>query len=204
MSKKIRPHHLLLFLAFFLSGCAGRSYQGHAYNASLFEENEKAVVVFKMTGQSSLIGAIPKVSFDLVQVDEVTKKPKRFYRVSPSFFQRLNVWKQPWECLMVEPGTYVIDHISWNIGNTTFKTDDFFSEGPIISVKWGGFHVKPKTVNYVGDLEVSCSNNKALSIKHIDRYEEAKEALETRDPALAKRLAPIDFLPGGVFFNLPE
>lgn len=186
-----------MVVTLFLCACSGRSYQDSAYVSSKFKQEQLAVVIFKMRGKSGLIGAAPKVTFDLVRIDRQmgVADGQHLYHFSPGFFGKFNVWDQGHLCLMVEPGFYVIDNISWQQGNVTYRTaEDFF---PVASpVRYGAFEVKPGSVNYLGDLEVYC-HQAMLGINKVNRFDDAKAALEKKHPELAPHLTHADFLPAG-------
>src|ERR1700722_6094271 len=115
---------LLMMLVLLLYGCGGGSYQDSEYVSSKFKQEQLAVVIFKMRGESSFIGAAPKVTFDLVKIDKQLgiADGEHLYHFSPGFFGKFNVWDKEYLCLMIEPGFYVIDNISWSQGNVNYYT----------------------------------------------------------------------------------
>jgi len=146
-------------------------YQDPEVVISDIKAEKQAVVVFKVRGKQPRlsIGNGPKVSFDLVKIEPIISKApisKVFYRVKPGYFSRINPWSNQRSVLMIQPGFYVIDNISWTSGNTTYYApkDPFPSSTP---VKYGAFEVKAGTVNYLGDLEFACTKG-GLSIIHTD------------------------------------
>jgi len=197
---------LLLVLVLLLCACNGRSYQNSDYVSSKFAQQELAVVVFKIRGKSTWTGAAPKVTFDLVRIDKEMGLPdgKYLYHFSPGFFGQWNVWDKDYLCLMVQPGFYVIDNISWAQGNVTYYTPK--GALPIACpVQYGAFEVKPGTVNYLGDLEIYC-HQAALGINRMSKFEKAKDALEKKHPELAPYLAHAEFFPAGYYLlgNTPQ
>jgi hypothetical protein len=185
-----------LLLAVLVSGCSSRTYQNSDYVVSKFEKERLAVVVFTMRGKPSFLGGAPRVNFDLVKIDKFfgINDHNPIYRSSAGFLGELNVWNQEYLCLMVEPGFYVIDNITWTEGNTTYYTpSEFVTSRP---VKYGAFEVEAGSVNYVGDLEVS-SQKGVLTIHRINRFEKAQEALKQKYPELAPHLTQTEFFPSG-------
>jgi hypothetical protein len=188
---------LLIVFLLLLCACSRRSYQESEYVSSKFEREQLAVVVLKMRGKSTFIGASPKITFDLVRIDKQrgTSDGKHLYHFSPGFFGKFNVWSKEYLCLMVEPGFYIIDNISWTQGNVNY----FTPTGMIPTacpVQYGAFEVKPGSVNYLGDLEVYC-HQAALAINRFDRFDETKAMLEKNRPELAPHLTYADFFPAG-------
>jgi hypothetical protein len=187
---------LLIILGLFLSACTGRSYQKSEYVSSTFQDKQMAVVVFQMRGKSSFTGAAPKVTFDLVKMNpQIGVASNTIYHLSPGFFGKFNVWEKGYLCVMVEPGFYIIDNISWSQGNVNY----FTAKGALPSsnpVQYGAFEVKAGTVNYLGDLEVFC-HQAALGINKVNRFDAAKDALEKEHPELAPYLTHADFFPAG-------
>jgi len=180
-----------------LSACTGRSYQSSDYISSKFQNQQLAVVVFKMRGTSTFTGAAPKVTFDLVKMNRQigVADGKTIYQVSPGFFSKLNVWDKGYLCMMLEPGFYIFDNISWSQGNVHYYT----AKGVLPTsnpVQYGAFEVKAGTVNYLGDLEVYC-HQASLAINKTNRFDAAKEALEKDHPELAPYLTHADFFPAG-------
>ena len=145
---------LLIILGLFLSACTGRSYQKSEYVSSTFQDKQMAVVVFQMRGKSSFTGAAPKVTFDLVKMNRQigVADGKTIYHVSPGFFGQFNVWEKGYLCVMVEPGFYIIDNISWSQGNVNYYTAKGAFGLTSNPVQYGAFEVKAGTVNYLGDL----------------------------------------------------
>jgi hypothetical protein len=189
--------YLVLILSLLLCACSGRSYQSSEYVSSKFGQEQLAVVVFKMRGKSTFTGAAPRVTFDLVKINKEigTADGKHIYHFSPGFFGKLNVWGKDYLCLMVEPGFYIIDKISWSQGNV-----DYYTPAGVLPtanpIQYGGFEVKAGSVNYIGDLEVYC-RQAALGIDNFNRFDEAKVALEKNHPELAPHLTHTDFFPAG-------
>lgn len=190
---------LFVVLALFLSACNNRSYQDSEYVSTKFAEKKQAVVVFKMRGKSSLLGSAPKVTFDLVRINKQMgiADGSATYHFSPGFFGIYNAWDKGYLCLMVEPGFYIIDNISWTEGNVNYyATKDLVpTSNP---VKYGAFEVQPGTVNYLGDLEVFC-HQASLGISKTNQFDDAKAALEKDHPELAPYLTHADFIPAGFF-----
>lgn len=189
-------HYLLIVLCLLLSACGGRSYQNSEYITSKFTQEKKAVVIFKIKGTSTFLGAAPKVMFDLVRIDkQIGMADGIIYHYAPGFFSALNVWDKSYICLMVEPGFYVIDNISWTQGNVNYYTPKGIipTSSP---VQYGAFEVKPGSVNYIGDLEVYCQQAK-LGINCTDHFNQAKDSLEKEHPELASSLSHTEFLPAG-------
>ena len=192
---------ICLFFAVLLTSCGGRIYQDPEVVISDVKTEKQAVVVFKAQGKQSFlsIGNGPKVSFDLAKVEPFGSKTPLssvFYRVKPGFFSNLNPWAGQWKILMIEPGFYIIDNISWESGNTTYYTGEDWSltSRP---VKYGAFEVKPGTVNYLGNLEFGTNKKCELVISHTAQFSEAKEMLRKSHPEIAERLTQIEFFPGG-------
>lgn len=189
---------LFLILIFcVVTSCSRRVYQDHQVKTASLKSN-KAVVVLKVTGESSaFFGIQPKVSFDLVKVDEKSgiSDEKTFYRVEHGLLSKWGFGSKL-EYLMMEPGFYVIDNISWTSGNTTYftKKDSIHTLFPILH---GGFKIHPGSVNYLGDLVFTCDQNNALSIKKFDRFTEALTDLKARYPELSSKLTKTEFFPGG-------
>lgn len=186
-----------------LCACGGRSYQSSEYVTSKFEKEQLAVVVFKMRGTSNFFGAAPQVTFDLVKIDKQLRLAdgEHLYHFAPGLFT-LGPWSKEYLYLMVEPGFYIIDNISWTQGNTRYYTP--IGALPVTTpVQYGAFEVTPGSVNYIGDLEVYC-HQAALHINHANRFEEAKAALEKSHPELAPRLIQADFLPAGYVMPFQE
>lgn len=199
MFSRVRFAFCLAFTAL-LTSCAGRAYRDHEVTTTTIE-NSQAVVVLKIRAEKELFsfGREPRVSFDLAKIDRTTfEAPLKgvYYHVKPGFFDGVNPWAKEWEVLAVEPGFYVIDNISWKMGNTTYYTGKELIPS-FCPVKWGGFEVKPGTVNYVGDLEFSRNRQGGLSIKHMVRFAEAQKELKECYPDLADRLAQTHFYPEG-------
>jgi len=152
-----------------------------------------------MRGKPSFIGAAPQVAFDIVRIDQRTGlgDGKNVYRFSPGFFGKLNVWNKDYICMMVEPGFYIIDNISWSEGNVNYYTPT--GAIPIANpVQFGAFEVNPGTVNYLGDLEIY-SVRASLGINKINQFDKAKAALEEKHPELAPYLIHAEFLPAGYY-----
>jgi hypothetical protein len=194
---------LSMMLVLLLCACSGRSYQDSEYVSSKFKEEQQAVIIFKMRGKSTFTGAAPKVTFDLVKIDKQLgiADGKHLYHFSPGFFSKLNVWDKDYLCLMIQPGFYIIDNISWTQGNVNYYTD----KGALPTaypVQYGAFEVKPGSVNYLGDLEVYCQQA-ALSINKVNQFEEAKAVLEKSHPELAPYLTHIEFFPAGYCVSNP-
>lgn len=188
---------LLIIFAVLLCACNSRSYQDSEYVSSKFEQKQQAVIVFTMRGQSTFTGAAPKVTFDLVRINKQSglADGQHLYHFEPGFFGGLNVWGKDYLCLMIEPGFYIIDNISWYQGNVHYFTPK--GSLPIANpVQYGAFEVKPGSVNYVGDLEVYC-HQAMLGVNRINHFEKAKTALEKKHPELAPHLTHADFLPAG-------
>lgn len=187
---------ILLLGVVFLAACNSRSYQKHEMVVSTFEANKdnKAIVILKAKGKASFIGATPKVSFDLVRIPHGEEK-EVFYRVAPGLFSQFKFWGSGRECLMIEPGFYIIDNISWQAGNTTYFTKQDRSPS-LFPVKYGAFEVKPGTVNYLGDFEFLC-NQSQLALNKVDNLSEVKAELEKNHPELSSQLISIEFFPGG-------
>lgn len=188
--------HLFILLTMLLCACGGRTYQSSDYVSTKFKEDHLAVVIFKLRGKSSIFGAAPKVSFDLVKMDKELDIPdgEHIYHFSPGFFDKFNVWEKGYLCLMVEPGFYIIDNISWTEGNTNYYTrKELPTSAP---VQYGAFEVKSGTVNYIGDLEIYC-RQASLKINITNQFEEAKIALKKKHPELASNLVQADFFPSG-------
>lgn len=188
---------LFIILGLFLSACTGRSYQNSEYVSSNFQAQQLAVVVFKMRGKSTFTGAAPKVTFDLVKMNRQigVADGKTIYHVSPGFFGQFNVWEKGYLCVMVEPGFYIIDNISWSQGNVNYYT----AKGALPTsnpVQYGAFEVKAGTVNYLGDLEVFC-HQASLGINKLNQFDAAKAVLEKEHPELAPYLTHADFFPAG-------
>ena len=199
---------ICLLFAVFLTSCGGRTYQDPEVVISDVEAEKQAVVVFKVRGKRPLlaIGNGPKVSFDLAKIEPLTSEisiSKVFYRVKPGFFNKLNPWSSQWNVLMIQPGFYVIDNISWESGNTTYyaRKDPIPTSCP---VKYGAFQVKPGTVNYLGDLEFGVGKGCRLAIAHTDQFPDAQEMLRKSHPEIADRLIRVEFLPGGYFYLQPH
>lgn len=219
---------LCLFLAVFLTSCSNRVYQDHEVVLSDVKAEKQAVIVFKARGGNprfSFAGGEryykntskgPKVSFDLVKVEPNCSKAlisKVFYRVKPGFFNKMIPWSSnELHVLMIQPGFYVIDNISWTVDGffsiTTKYTSakhDFPSLCPVVA--YGGFEVKPGTVNYLGDLEFRTKDVENLKceliIKHHDQFSEAKEELRKDNPDLAESLVPTEFFHGGHCYIRP-
>lgn len=190
---------LIVVLALLLSACNNRVYQDSEYVSSKFSDQRLAVVVFKIRGKSTFTGAAPKVTFDLVRINKQIgiADGQCLYHFSPGFFGKLNTWDKDYLCLMIEPGFYIIDNISWSEGNVNYYTPTNML--PIANpVQFGAFEVKAGTVNYLGDLEVYC-HQAALGINKINRFEDAKAALEKKHPELAPYLTHADFIPAGYY-----
>jgi hypothetical protein len=206
----------LLILTLFLTSCDRRHYQDHHIKTTSLSpsETQKAVVVVKVRGKTGWTGAAPQVTFDFVKLDDTPKnslKQLTCYRVTPGFFGQYNLWNQDYTYLLMEPGFYIIDNICWTIGNVTYKTYESFittlttySDVGLYSgsVEYGAFKIEPGTVNYLGDLEVICSQKNTLFINKINRFNEAKQSLQKKHPHLAPHLEDTDFLPGGYNYNL--
>lgn len=195
-------YRLLIIVVVFLCACGGRSYQDSEYVSSKFEQGKMAVIMFKMRGRSTFIGSAPKVTFDLVKINKQIgiADGKHIYNFSPGFFSKLNPWSNEYLCLMIEPGFYIIDNISWSEGNINYYT----SKGALPTanpVQYGAFEVKPGSVNYLGDLEVYC-HQAALGINKINRFDEAKTDLEKNRPELAPYLTHAEFFPAGYFIAI--
>jgi hypothetical protein len=183
--------------ALLLCACNSRSYQDSEYVSSQFKQEQKAVIVFTMRGQSTFTGAAPKVTFDLVRINKEigVADGQHIYHFSPGFFGGLNTWSKDYLCLMVEPGFYIIDNISWAQGNVTYYTPK--TALPIANpVQFGAFEVKPGSVNYLGDLEIYC-HQAALGINKNNRFDQAKDALTKKHPELAPYLTHAELLPAG-------
>lgn len=193
--------------AIFFTSCSSRKYQDSEVVISDIQAEKQAIAVFKVRGKQPPLsfGNGPKVSFDLAKIEPITSKApisKIFYRVKPGYFSKLNPWSNQWTILMVQPGFYVIDNISWTSGNTTYSSpkDVLPSSSP---VKFGAFEVKAGTVNYIGNLEFS-SKGGVLNIVYTDQFSEAKESLSKTHPELADRLVRTEFLPGGYYYLQPH
>ncbi|MBS0615870.1 MAG: hypothetical protein JSR58_04895 [Verrucomicrobia bacterium] len=188
---------LLIVLVVILCACSSRTYQKSEYVSSQFAQDKLAVIVFKMRGKANFIGAAPKVTFDLVRINkEIGVADGKFiYNFSPGFFGKLNVWGKDYLCLMIEPGFYIIDNISWTEGNVNYFTPK--GALPMANpVQYAAFEVKPGTVNYLGDLEVYC-HQALLGINRVNEFDKAKASLEKNHPELAPYLTHADFLPAG-------
>ncbi len=186
---------LVIFTTFALISCNQRAYQDHQVKTASFSD-QKAIVVLNVHGKTSLIGISPKVSFDLVRVENFLEESAKqtCYRVK--HLGLLNFGRPKTRFLMVEPGLYVIDNISWTSGNVTYEAP----QDPIpsvIPVKYGAFRVEPGTVNYIGDLEFSCGKGHKLSITNRDRFEDALAELRAKHPEISQKLIKTEFLPGG-------
>lgn len=192
---------ILVVLALFLCGCTGRTYQDSDYVSSTFEQKQQAVVLFTMRGKSNYLGAAPKVTFDLVRINKELgiSDGKHLYHFSPGFFGQYNVWGKEYICLMVEPGFYIIDNISWSQGNVNYYTPKGLL--PCANpVQFGAFEVKPGTVNYLGELEIYC-DQAALGINRNNRFEKAKDELQKKHPELAPHLTYVDLIPAGYWLS---
>jgi hypothetical protein len=188
---------LLIILSLLLCACAGRSYQSSEYVTTKFEEKKLAVVVFKVRGKASFLSSAPIVTFDLVRIDGQTGSAdgRHIYHYSPGFFGAYKAWSNDYLCLMVEPGFYIFDNISWTQGNVNY----YSPKGILPSsrpVQYGAFEVKSGSVNYIGDLEVFC-HQATLGINCSNKFSEAKASLEKSHPELAPYLTHSDFFPAG-------
>jgi hypothetical protein len=189
---------LFLLSIILLSSCSLRKYKNSDYVATQFSEEKKAVVVFTFRGKNTIFGSAPYVSFDLVKVNKqvgVGSENQTFYRYKPGILKGLNPWMQDYITLMIEPGFYIIDNIAWTEGNVNFYTP----QGMIPTstpVQFGGFEVKPGTVNYLGDLTVNAKYG-TFSVDCSINLDKAKSHFAKHQPDLAKKLKYCRFLPAG-------
>jgi len=178
----------LIILTLLLCSFGGRQYQDHNFIASKFDPDDKALIVYKLRRKSNILGQKPKVSFDLEKID-LTDGPI-YYHISPGMFEQLKAWGKSYEYLSVKPGFYVIGNISWTEGNVTYSSKKEILPAHF-PVKYGAFEIKPGTVNYLVDLEVSCSQTSDLQIKKTNCLEEAKKALAKKAHELGQKLISI-------------
>lgn len=163
-----------IFCLALLSGCV--KYADSSVKYPEFTKGNKSIVIMRADSRYKLLifkGSTP-VQVVIAKVDSryPDKKTRLRYINEGALLRR--------DFLMIEPGTYVLDYATYELGDTKYYTiRDGLNPGTEHFV-YGGFKVKPGEIIYVGDLNFDLG--KDLSITTIDNYDDATNAFLKKYP----------------------
>lgn len=172
-----------------LVGCGGITYKSPAVRPQELHSGQKAIVITKASHKYKgfiLSGEVP-VGYRIARADTNYPELKTRHAYRSVDATSFTVWKQPYSIFMVEPGTYVVEDISYAVGDTTYSsTLDGLNPGDERFI-YGGFSVKPGEIVYLGDLDINLRDQKQVKIGVVDNYDEAVKMFHKKHPDLASK-----------------
>jgi len=174
---------VILFCSINLTACgSGIRYANHKFKADQFHTGEKAVVLVRVSSKYKgwILRGETSVSYSFAKVDSnyPSLKTRHAYLVD-------GAWKNNYYAvLMVDPGIYVLETISYNMGDSDYySAKDGLNPGKE-NFLYGGFNIKPGEVVYLGDINIDF-HSKEKDIFVSDNLEKAKLFLNKKYPDLS-------------------
>jgi hypothetical protein len=159
---------VVFFLIAWLSGCATTSsYKSHTFSQEKFQADKKSVLLLKgYRSYKTLAGDSRQGPLSLVI--KHCELPAVEYELKNA---------NNYSVMMVEPGTYVIEKITWDNGvQVKSSIDPGLLADNMIS--YGAFNVAPGEVAYLGTLKIKDEVNK-FYINHENELDSAQEYLQS-------------------------
>ncbi len=166
-------------LMIFLMGCVS-SPQSHTPRLELLEQQKASLVITKGAYfQNNLMGGREhSITYELTRIDTDYPNPKErfFYQSKTSVMKQLKSFasaQQDYDVLMIQPGTYLLENMTAEVGNTIIRS----------STPWGIFTVDSGEVLYIGDFQFKFDKaQKKYDLSVTDRREEAESYLAHHYP----------------------
>lgn len=188
-----------------VSGCAANKPQSAEMNQAAFNSSDtKSVLVAKMVKEHvvlfNVLGKAGKhpAKFTISKYDEnYNTKNKLSYRLYTKAFLFDDSLKK--SVYLIEPGTYVIENITWTDGNEEFNLDRPGVRKGVVT--YGAFTVAPNQVAYLGELLIDKQGYKFNSItKKLNLPDDKTVKSDLQEQFghdLANRIENIDLIKSG-------
>ncbi|MDB6096090.1 MAG: hypothetical protein JWM09_368 [Francisellaceae bacterium] len=199
--KKILKLSSILLIALMISGC-GKKYANPTVKQDEFLQGQKAIVITKMIHpyKALFFNTTMPVDYSLSKVDEnYSDKIKRHeYRGNLNTF----LLKDTYDILMIDPGIYALESMSYSIDNYNYITSYFTTADgynpDTENFVYGGFSINPGEIIYLGDFDINLNaNNFGIWIQ--DNYDKAKAYFDKRYPLISNTIIKKALLRRGPF-----
>ena len=209
--KNITKYSLVIVLFCTNVGCAGNKPLSAKMDEQQFYNSNKSVLIAKIVKeQASLFSLLGKDSkhpakFVISRYDDNydNKNKKLFYKLYSKSFLFDDTLKG--NVFLVEPGSYIIEDISWTDGAEEHRLNKpGIKNGLVI---YGAFTLKPNQVGYLGELVIDKSGYRFKSLhktKTLEEDKNIKDALATEfGKEFSDKLEDINFIkPGTKVLNI--
>lgn len=178
------PALCCVFMILSLFGCSeGIKYKKATIKPNEFTCSNKAIVITRIghryKGLLSKGEVLANYDFAKANLEYTSLKTRHAYHVEAPFFQS----RSDYNFLMIDPGTYVLENVSFELGNATFFSKDDGINPGTEHFLFGGFTVKPGEILYIGNINIGLEDKPEIpDVQVIDNYEQGVEAFRNKYP----------------------
>lgn len=176
-----------LLLLTTLTGCFGRHYADAKVKELQFVQGNKAIIITRAAHsyKGLIFNGEVDAAYEFAKADSnyPDLKTRYSYRPPSGDMQLFGLGGKQYDFLMVDPGTYVLENISYTMGDTKyFSILDGLNPGTE-HFTYGGFTVKAGEIVYLGNMDIDLNvRNNTSHITTGDDYDNAVKAFLKKHP----------------------
>lgn len=190
-------------LMLIVCACGGIKYSSHKVKLDQFQEGKKAIIITSLSSKYKgwILNGTTPVDYTFSRADQnySTLNTRHAYRINNAGFipnTRYNV-------LMIDPGIYVLESVTYALGNATYETTMEGLNPGNEKFVYGGFKVDSGQIVYLGDIDFNMHTDKRnrVDVTITDNYEKAKQFLNKKYPELSSTPTKKDLLRQVVYYS---